>query len=239
MDVMTSLSFRAGGPGFHAPESDPQTPYEISLHEFIFATISNSVNLFRLPKHSRIWDLVLEIRSVREERHTLYPTGESIDEAFAVTLTMGQKPLLTHGADTYHATDFQHLCASLYESTLARLTGEGRVDDIEHLKIEWEAEYERLRSLVGPHVMSPQFWPDLQGCGGRKLFSTLSDHIGQGDVMLEPGDLVCVFLGGRTPFIIRPVDQKYKFVGECYLHGIMHGEALEEGLQRRQLITLI
>ena len=240
--ILHSSSFHAGGPEYHAPESDPQTPYEISLHGFIFATISNPVNFLRLPavSRSRIWDLVLEVRSVREDRHARYPTGESVDEAFALTLTMAGKPPFMHGAETYHAIDFQHYCALLYELTLARLTDEGRVDDIERLKIEWEAEYQRLKSLVGTHVKSPTFWAHLQTCClGRKLFSTLSGHIGIGDGTLEPGDIVCVFLGGKTPFIIRPVDRKYKFVGDCYLHGIMHGEALEEGLQRRQLITLI
>ena len=242
MGTICSSSFRAGGPEFHAPECNPQAPYEISLHGFIFATVSNTVNIFRLPpwSRSRLWDLALEIRSVREERHAPYPTGESIDEAFALTLTAAYKPDFALGAKTYHATDFQFFCVWLYELTLTSLMKEGRIDDIERLEIGWQAEYERLRSLVGTQVMSPTFRADLQQrCRGRKLFSTLSGHIGIGGITLEPGDLVCVFLGGRTPFIIRPVDQKYKFVGECYLHGIMQGEALEEGLQRRQLITLI
>ena len=239
---VSNTRVRAGGPEFHAPKCNPQTPYEISLHGFIFASISNTVNILRLPplSRSRLWDLALETRGVREERHASYPTGESIDEVFALTLTVACGPRFMPALDTYHAIDFQHFCVWLYELTVARLKKEGRINDIERLGIEWEAEYERLRSLVGTHVMSPTFWMDLQQLGrGRKLFSTSSGHIGLGDVTLEPGDLVCVFLGGSTPFIIRPVDQKYKFVGECYLHGIMQGEALEEGLQRRQLITLI
>ena len=243
MDALSSITFRAGGSGFHAPESNPQTPYEISLYGFIFAPVSNTVNFVRLPlqSRSRLWDLALEIRSVREERHAPYLTGESIDEAFALTLTAADKPNLRRGgAETYHAIDFQNFCVWLYEMTLTSLIEKGRIDDIERLEIEWEAEYQRLKSLVGTQVTSPRFWADVQlRCRGRKLFSTLSGHIGVGDVTLEPGDLVCVFLGGRTPFIIRPVDEKYKFVGECYLQGIMQGEALEEGLQRQQLITLI
>ncbi len=242
--------FRAGGPKYHMPEWNHQTPYEISLHGFIFTTISNTVNILRLPpeSRSRLWDLILEIRSVREKRHAPYLTGESIDEAFALTLTAADS---TKGPETYHAIDFQLFCVWLYELTLAslreegrvddieRLEEEGRIDDIERLEIECEAEYRRLKSL-GRHFEARTFLDDLKtACNGRKLFSTLSGHIGIGDGTLEPGDLVCVFLGGRTPFIIRPVGQKYKFVGECYVHGIMHGEALEEGLKRRQLITLI
>lgn len=227
---------------YHAPESNPQTPYEISLHGFVFATISNAVNFLRLRSLScsRLWDLVLELRSVSEERHGPYPTAESIDEAFALMLTMADEPQSSHGAETYQATDFQDFCVWAFEHTLVSLIETGRIDDLERLRTEWEPEYERLQSLVGPHVRSPQFDMDMQlSCNGRKIFSTFSGYIGIGDVTLEPGDLVCVFLGGRTPFIIRPVGEKYKFVGECYLHGIMQGGALEEGLQRRELITLI
>jgi len=48
-------------------------------------------------------------------------------------------------------------------------------------------------------------------------------------------------LGGRTPFVLRPGvgEGKYRFVGECYVHGIMYGQALQEGLSRRRLFTLI
>ena len=242
-NIIDGSNLCTGGPNFHAPVSEPQTPYEISLHGFIFAPISKTANIFRprLLSRSWIWDLILETRSVREERHAPYSTGESMDEAFALTLTMARKPRSsTHEAETYHATDFQTFCVWFYEKSIPRLKSQGRVDDINRLRTEWEAEYERLKSLVGEDVMCPAFWEDLQlRCVGRKLFSTSNGYIGIGNITLEPGDLVCVFLGGRTPFIIRPVGEKYEFVGDCYLHGIMQGEAMEEGLQRRQLITLI
>lgn len=234
--IIYSSEFRAGGPKYHLPEWNHQTRYEISLHGFIFTTISNTVNILRVPPESRFrpWDMVLEIRGIRKKRHAPYLTGESIDEAFAQTLTAAMS---TKGA---HAIDFQQFCVYLYELTVGFLLVKGQIHEIERLRIEWEAEYQRLKSLVRAHIEPRTFMKDLTtACKGRKLFSTLSGHIGIGDGTLESGDLVCVFLGGITPFIIRPVDQKYKFVGECYVHGIMHGEAFEEGLQRRQLIALI
>jgi hypothetical protein len=45
----------------------------------------------------------------------------------------------------------------------------------------------------------------------------------------------------RTPYVLRPAggdNIKYKFLGECYLHGIMYGEALKEGYNVKKL-TLI
>jgi hypothetical protein len=36
-----------------------------------------------------------------------------------------------------------------------------------------------------------------------------------------------VSFGAEVPYILRPrKDQTFLFVGECYIHGIMHGEAM-------------
>jgi len=41
-------------------------------------------------------------------------------------------------------------------------------------------------------------------------------------------DEICLLNGGRVPFVLRKGDgESYTLVGECYIHGIMHGEALK------------
>jgi hypothetical protein len=42
----------------------------------------------------------------------------------------------------------------------------------------------------------------------------------------KPNDLVCIPFGSKVPFIIRPIEEDHINIGECYLHGAMHGEAL-------------
>ena len=48
---------------------------------------------------------------------------------------------------------------------------------------------------------------------------------------MQEGDAVVVLYGGRTPFLLRRRDEEegdgWVLVGECYMHGIMAGEALE------------
>jgi len=46
--------------------------------------------------------------------------------------------------------------------------------------------------------------------------------------VIKPGDQICVFYGADTPFILRPSanDGFYRFVGECYVHGLLDGEAV-------------
>lgn len=65
---------------------------------------------------------------------------------------------------------------------------------------------------------------------------------GTSTLKAEEKDSICIFLGGRVPFVIRPkADGQYQFIGECYVHGLMDGEAmndLEVGKYRVEEITL-
>jgi hypothetical protein len=244
--LKSSANFNAGGTDYPSPlaNTNPATSHSISLEGFILSTITTNVNILRIPpkSHPSLWAWVLDIWKVRPDRHTPYPTGESIDEAFALTLTMaGTVPYMgTGGENTYHAIDFQHFCVSLYEQAQDP-TAKGNLptDALQEIA-RGRPEYDRLRGLVGNHIKSPTFSKDLQvSCLGRKVFCMRDGYIGVGDVTLESGDLVCVLFGGNVPFILREVMGKYQFIGECYVHGIMWGEALEEGKARRQWFELV
>jgi len=82
-----------------------------------------------------------------------------------------------------------------------------------------------------------------QAMPGRKLFRTEENRsLGLGPQSLEIGDLVCVLGGGRVPYLIRPVneeDNEARFVGEAYVHGIMHDEAVRAEGKTVQEIILI
>lgn len=66
-------------------------------------------------------------------------------------------------------------------------------------------------------------------CSGRRYFSTKTGRVGLGPTDIAPGDLVCVFLSGPTPYIIRQPQRpsNYIFLGEGYVHGLMNSEALD------------
>jgi hypothetical protein len=54
--------------------------------------------------------------------------------------------------------------------------------------------------------------------------------MGLGPEHMEVGDIVVVLLGGPTPYVLRPVvgsQSQYKFVGECYVFGLMDCEGLQ------------
>ena len=44
---------------------------------------------------------------------------------------------------------------------------------------------------------------------------------------MQPGDLICVFLGGPVPWVIRQDGEEYVLIGECYVYGLMDGEVMD------------
>lgn len=50
-----------------------------------------------------------------------------------------------------------------------------------------------------------------------------------GPDVIEEADVVVVLFGGRVPFLLRPYGNWWKLLGECYVHGVMDGEALGMG----------
>ncbi|KAE8453238.1 hypothetical protein EG329_011305 [Mollisiaceae sp. DMI_Dod_QoI] len=43
-------------------------------------------------------------------------------------------------------------------------------------------------------------------------------------------DLICIPFGSRVPFVFRKKESYFENIGECYVHGIMHGEACTKGV---------
>lgn len=71
----------------------------------------------------------------------------------------------------------------------------------------------------------------------RSLFRTRKGYLGIGAQSLRMGDEVWLLAGAAVPFILRSCgDGEYELVGEAYLHGVMHGEALEWGFVLRDIL---
>ncbi|RYP07574.1 hypothetical protein DL765_009111 [Monosporascus sp. GIB2] len=83
-------------------------------------------------------------------------------------------------------------------------------------------------------------------CNKRKFFVTKKGHFGLGPGAMREDDFVAVLLGADVPFVIRevledeeerdmevrrrenkpvPMDRKFQLIGECYVDGLMQGQA--------------
>jgi hypothetical protein len=84
-----------------------------------------------------------------------------------------------------------------------------------------------------------------RSCTNRRFFVTKNGRYGLGPWNTKKGDIVCILLGGKTPFILRPclargakqtlpdeeggeVAKLYKVVGEAFVDGLMHYEGSME-----------
>jgi hypothetical protein len=63
---------------------------------------------------------------------------------------------------------------------------------------------------------------------GCRLIISDKWYVGLAPESAEEGDLICILLGGQTPFVLRQAGDHYTLIGPCYVHGIMDGEAMEQ-----------
>ncbi|KAK1754436.1 heterokaryon incompatibility protein-domain-containing protein [Echria macrotheca] len=64
-------------------------------------------------------------------------------------------------------------------------------------------------------------------CSGRPYVMTVTGLLGLGCPGVRVGDVVCVLYGTTVLYLLRPrADGTYEFVGDAFLHGMMHGEAI-------------
>lgn len=63
----------------------------------------------------------------------------------------------------------------------------------------------------------------------RKFFLTKQHPArpGIGPAHCQVGDHICIFFGCSVPVVLRPCESKYRLIGECYVQGMMGGEALQ------------
>ncbi len=67
------------------------------------------------------------------------------------------------------------------------------------------------------------FWAAFQ----RNFCSTKEGRMGLVPGAALKGDLIAIILGADVPFVLRTTSMgRYVLIGECYIHGIMKGEAI-------------
>jgi len=60
----------------------------------------------------------------------------------------------------------------------------------------------------------------------RTFFISKTGYMGVGPKAVEDGDSICVVLGCEVPLLLRKNGDQYLLVGECFVWGLMDGEAM-------------
>jgi hypothetical protein len=70
-----------------------------------------------------------------------------------------------------------------------------------------------------------------------KFFITKNERMGMGN-LVKPGDAVCILFGGQAPFLLREAEHgMYEMIEDCYVNGVMGGEAMKEYYEGRHTKT--
>ncbi len=62
----------------------------------------------------------------------------------------------------------------------------------------------------------------------RTFFISSKGYMGMGPVAMKDGDVICVVLGCNVPLVLRKEANYFLLVGECFVWGLMDGEAMRD-----------
>jgi Heterokaryon incompatibility protein (HET) len=147
-----------------------------------------------------------------------YPSGDSPKTAFWRTLICNKDGEDKYAGPYFQETHFEPWFRVALSGWLTGLNEETKPGD-------------------GPGSREFHRWVYRSSMRSR-MFKTERNYIGTGSRHLQEGDLVCVLYGGQTPFILRPQEPNYyQLISDCYVHGLMEGEALKLGLDEQSFMV--
>ena len=82
-----------------------------------------------------------------------------------------------------------------------------------------------LRRLLAEALANDFQFRVRRSISHRRLMRTKNGFLGLAPAFTQVGDRVALLKGLKTPVIIRQKGEEWEFGGDCYIHGIMNGEA--------------
>ncbi|KAK9425919.1 putative Heterokaryon incompatibility domain-containing protein [Seiridium unicorne] len=184
-------------------------------------------------KDSDVWTFVNSMYTFLDAMVS-YPTGETMEQV-KLMLPIGNAchPYLEKASDIKLQTD----------------AGDGSED------FEWaqtlskfssiQALLDFLRQPAPVRVNLWKYWRTVSAFSLRlslaKFFITANGYVGLAPADITVGDAVVIFQGGLVPFVVKPgagSGGRSRLVGECYVHGLMHGEASQLPDAKEDMIFL-
>jgi hypothetical protein len=99
----------------------------------------------------------------------------------------------------------------------------------QHTQLLLDTSWSRRLKYLMPKRSDPGRFHEVfvQACVDKRFFVTKNGLMGVGPDAMKEGDIIGILFGGRVPYVLRPVDDGFRFLGECYVSGLMNGEAVE------------
>ena len=164
------------------------------------------------------------------ETDSSYPTGIPSTEAFFLTLTAQSSSLLTRDGPG-HWTRLRNGFASRTDKS----------SSIEGMRLVASSDAEPSEDTIDRTVAFEQDYvkrfADICRC--RSFFVTEKGYFGVGPHWMEDRDEVAVVLGKSAPLLVRRHGGEFQVVDECYVCGIMEGEAMNDVEEKKRNLTFV
>jgi hypothetical protein len=183
-----------------------------------------------------------------------YHTGQSQSEAFWRTC-IGDHHGINRPADPGYGEKFldfkQNTIRKYAVGNPSSTPGPKPISENENLLAAEQAFLEAAYIAEKPHLeafhSSFLFWNAFTTCCfGRCFGLTEKGYMVIGPPGANEGDVLCLIMGAQVPFLLRPIsdsdgnklngEHRYALVGECYVHGLMDGEGLKQGLDEQSFV---
>jgi hypothetical protein len=128
---------------------------------------------------------------------------EPIELAYICTISAGHIP------QGYKYTEDES------EKMLPEYTSKRKPMEIEDLYFQAD---ETIQRLMGEASIQTQ---------GKRVVRTRTGYLALVPRAVQMGDKIAVLKGGPMPFLLRPSGAGFSLIGDCYVHGIMKGEAVQ------------
>ncbi|KAI0839143.1 HET-domain-containing protein [Hypoxylon sp. FL0890] len=170
----------------------------------------------RLPKCAFVLDDWSRVAKIREEK--LYITGEPIRDAFIQTL----------------ATESTHESIERLREQLDILERSATITRWLRFLPKFVPDWLLDKAVCLGHAvlfyrrndqMTLDFRIHLSSLADRRVFRTDKGYIGLGSALAEAGDEIAVVKGAKVPLILRTMGSQWTLQGDCFVKGIMRGEA--------------
>lgn len=104
--------------------------------------------------------------------------------------------------------------------------------------------YPNTQNLDVDNFEASKYWTAFKKYSiGRRYFVTSRGLMGIGPCDVQKSDVVVVLFGGKVLHVLRPGRKnEYRLVGECYVQGVMNGEAVTQHRARGgkdEIFTLV
>jgi len=153
----------------------------------------------------------LEFWRAINNNHSAYLTGDDMEYVMSMVFTGGKN-------DSAAITEEQH--RSDFEEWLAKLQKVYHDPEVLHNANTFTSAITGQSSVWAKQAQD-HTW-------GRAFIETKNGYMGIGPKSAQKNDLLCVLGGSQVPFVLRRVEiNRYRLVGECYVHGIMNGEIVK------------